>query len=359
MTITVLGAGAIGGLTAAFLTRAEHDVVVVDQWAAHVDAINAQGLKIDGIRGDIHVRMSALLPRQLKDPLDTVFLATKSQHTLSALAEILPLVSNQTCLVSLQNGFNEQRLVAALEEAGLNGSKIVMGAIPNFGGALVDPGHIEFVHEGPIQLGELNGGLTPRLESIGALLGSITNVETTTNIIGQIWSKEIYFSQIVFSALADEPYGKTLGVRRYAKASGAAVREGLDVADACGVAVEPFAFFDPAAYRPGSSDETQKVIDNIAHAVWLLEKDQKSRKHAFKKKSSGVWWDIVYRKRPSEVRWSSGELVEKGKQAGIDVSLTDKLCSMIYEIERGERSLGLHNCDEYAEFVEASGKALP
>src|SRR5262249_49857164 len=105
--------------------------------------------------------------------------------------------------------------------------------------------------------------------------------------------------------------------------------------------------------------ETARMLANLSHAVWLLIKDQNERTHTFKKKSSGIWWDIVYRKRPSEVRASAGELVDYGRAAGVDVRLNERLCDMIYEIEAGQRGLGLKNCDEFADFVEASGKALP
>src|ERR1700716_1577749 len=44
--IVVLGAGAIGGLTVAHLTRAGEDVVVVDPWFQNVNEINRRGLHI-------------------------------------------------------------------------------------------------------------------------------------------------------------------------------------------------------------------------------------------------------------------------------------------------------------------------
>lgn len=351
--VTIVGAGAIGGLAGAYMAQAGTDVLLVDHWAEHVDALNRKGLSVDGIRGKLHFQVRAKTPDALTEPLDVVLLATKSQDTVAAVQAILPLVGPATTIVSMQNGFNEAKIAAALDAAGLPGRSMVVGAIPNYGGALVDPGHIEFVHEGPIQIGELDGSNTPRLDHLAELLSTLTSVERTGNIEGQIWAKEIYFAQIVFSALADAPYGETLGVERFALAAAAPVREGLAVADVSGVRVERFAFFDPDAYRAPGAEGDRRVLEAINHAVWLLEKDQKARAQTLRKKSSGVWWDIVYRRRPSEVRWASGELVDIGRQLGVDVGLLEKLCSMIYEIEDGRRSLGLHNCEEFAAFVDA------
>ena len=47
MTITIFGAGAIGGTTGAALAEAGHDVLLVDNHAPHVEAINAQGLTVE------------------------------------------------------------------------------------------------------------------------------------------------------------------------------------------------------------------------------------------------------------------------------------------------------------------------
>ena len=60
-------------------------------------------------------------------------------------------------IVHYQNGLNIPVIVDLLKEAGVGGEERVIGGIPNYGGALVDPGHLEFVHEGKIELGELDG----------------------------------------------------------------------------------------------------------------------------------------------------------------------------------------------------------
>jgi len=358
LRFTIVGAGAIGGLAGAYMSRAGHDVLLVDRWVEHVDALNAKGLYVDGVRGMMTIPVRATTPDRLSGPLDAVLVATKSQHTQDAVRQILPLLNRDSCVVSYQNGFNEPDIQTLLEHNGLDPGQVV-GSIPNYGGALVDPGHIEFVHEGPIQLGEMDGTSTPRLAELARCLGCLTQVQISDHIWGQIWAKEVYSAQVVFSALADARIHETLGVPRWARVAGAVVREALEIAEANGIRVEAFDFFDPANYKPKSPDDTRRLLENINHAIWLLKKDQKPDAHNFKKKGSGIWWDIVYRKRPSEVRASVGKLVEYGRQAGADVRLNDKLCNMIYEIEAGHRALGFHNFEELESYVAAIGRALP
>lgn len=359
MIVTIIGSGAIGGLAGAYMTRDGHDVLLVDRWREHVDAMNERGLYIDGVRGEMKIPVKAVTPEALEGPLEAVLIATKSQHTEEAARHVLPLLGENGFIVSFQNGFNEPMIVDLLQEAGLGGEERVIGSIPNYGGALVDPGYLEFVHEGPIQLGEMTGEVTPRLKELARMLESLTEVQISQNIWGQVWSKEVYSAQVVFSALADARIHETLGVERWARVAGAVVREALAIAEANGIDVEAFDFFNPANYKPETPQDTQKLLDNINHAVWLLKKDQQTKKHDFKKKGSGIWWDIVYRNRPSEVRASNGKLIDFGRQAGADVRLNEKMCEMVYEIEEGKRQLGFHNYEELEAYVHELGKALP
>ena len=358
LRLAIIGAGAIGGLAGAYMTQAGHDVVLVDRWREHVDAMNASGLAIDGVRGPLTVPVRAMLPEQLKAPLGGVLVATKSQHTLEAVRQILPLLTLDSFIVSFQNGFNEPAIADLLQNAGLGGMHQVIGSIPNYGGALLDPGQIEFVHEGPIQLGEMLGPRTERLAKLESMLSTLTDVQLSDNIWGQIWAKEVYSAQVVFSALVDAPISESLGQERFARVAGAVVREALEIAEANGIVVEAFDFFDPDNYRPVTPRDTERLLRNIQHAIWLLKKDQNTD-YRFRKRGSGIWWDIVYRNRPSEVRASNGKLVEYGRQAGADTRLNARLCDMIYEIENGVRPLGFANYLELEAYVAEIGKSLP
>ena len=358
MKITIVGAGAMGGLAGAAMTQAGHDVTLVDRWAEHVDAMNRDGLFIDGIRGERRVPVRAVHIDALEGPLEAVLIATKSQHAVDAARAVAPLLGPDGFVVSYQNGFNEPAIEQVLEEAGLGEGRVI-GCIPNYGGALVDPGHLEFVHEGPIQLGEMDGGMSPRLAELAGMLEALTPVQLSANIWGQIWAKEVYSAQVVFSALADARIHETLGEERYARTAGAVVREALEIADANGIAVEAFDFFDPANYRVETAADTAKLIANVNHAIWLLKKDQKPGGHVFRKQGSGIWWDIVYRNRPSEVRASNGKLIDYGRRVGADVRLNERMCQMIYEIEEGRRALGFHNFDELDAYAREIGRALP
>ena len=359
MKVTIIGAGSIGGLLGGAMARAGHDVVLVDRWAEHVAAINRDGLFVDGIRGELRFKVRAIGVEELKGPLEAVIIATKSMDARDAVQAVIPMLGADGFLVSMQNGLHELAFAEMLEAAGLGGTQRVVGAIPNYGAGQIGPGHLEFVHEGPIQLGEMDASDSPRLRQLAEMFACLTPVQVSRNIWGQIWAKEVYNNQVVCSALANAPLSETLGNARYARLAGALVREAIGIAVANEISVEPFDFFDPSLYDPKTPAETERLIAHIGDAVWKLRKDQVGSKHVFRKTGSGTWWDIKVRKRPSEVRWRNGRLLEIGAAAGADVRLTKALCEMIYGIEAGSREFGFSNFDELEAYTRSIGKALP
>jgi 2-dehydropantoate 2-reductase len=90
MTLVIWGAGAIGGTIGAYLARAGYDVLLVDKVAEHVAAINNKGLKITGPIEEFTVQARAVTPENVEGTFETIFLATKAQHTLAATEALKP-----------------------------------------------------------------------------------------------------------------------------------------------------------------------------------------------------------------------------------------------------------------------------
>ena len=98
--------------------------------------INAEGLRIEGPVEEHTVRVPAVTPDRLEGPLEAVLLAVKAHHTAAAVAPVAPLLAADGFVVSLQNGFNEDAIAAAV------GRERVVGAFVNFGADVIAPGRI-------------------------------------------------------------------------------------------------------------------------------------------------------------------------------------------------------------------------
>ena len=331
MTITVYGAGAIGGLAGAYLAKAGEDVLLVDKVAEHVDAINRHGLKITGA-ADFTVPVRACRSEELRGPLGLTFLAVKSQDTDAALDVLAPLVGPDTVVVSLQNGMNPPRIAARI------GADKVVAAFINYGADWQGPGHIEHGGAGAIYLGELDGRKTERLDRIQAVLSNLMTVHTTDDVFSYLWGKQLDCSLLFAQAVTDETMADVFGNRRYQPMLIALVGEAVGVAQAAGITPRGFDGFDPLAMRPRTDAE-------VTHARAVLDRFAAYNRGMVKQRS-GPWRDLAVRKRPTEVDHMVGWVIAEGRTRGIAMPLNERLLAQVKEIERGARQRGLHNLDE-------------
>jgi 2-dehydropantoate 2-reductase len=332
MRITIVGAGAIGGTTGAYLSAAGHDVLLVDNVREHVDAINRDGLRISGVRGDRRFRVPAILPDALAGQLGFVILAVKAQHTEAALSPIVPLLAEDGFIVSMQNGLNEEMIARRV------GERRTVGCFVHFGADFQEPGHILLGNEHPIYYGELNGASTPRIRMVADTLSAVMPTHVTDNIWGWLWTKMCYASLYFAGALLDIPLHDALQRREHRRTFAEPVREAVQVAYALGHRrLQQIGDFRPIPFADGYSADADAVFDKMAK--W----DGKSLK-VF----TGIQRDIMVRKRKTEVDHQPGAVAARAANVHVAVPYHHAAIRMIKEIEDGTRAMGWANIDELA-----------
>jgi 2-dehydropantoate 2-reductase len=333
MTVTVVGAGAIGGVTGASLARAGHDVLLVDQAADHVAAMQAGGLTIVTPDGAWTVQVRAVTPSALPPTLDLVLLAVKAQHTAAAVDAIAPRLSARGMVVSLQNGLNEPLIAARV------GAERTLGCLVNWAADWVAPGRIQHGGVGTFAIGELDGELSPRVKELAELLAAVTPVQVTTNIAGYKWAKHVYGALLVATALVDaHVYDVVQRSPAVQRTLVALVGEGMAVAEAEGVRLEAFDEFDPAWYRAALAGDAEAVARGMAAISRFYRGHTKTK--------TGIWRDLVVRKRKTEVEAHLGATLERAGRHGLHTPLTRRLLQLIGEIEAGRRAMAWANLDD-------------
>jgi len=244
MTITIYGAGAIGGVTGAALARAGHDVLLVDRAEDHVAAMNAHGLTIESREGSVTVPVRAITPGALDHELGLVLLAVKSQDTSAALEVLTPRLAEAGAIVSLQNGLNEELIAEKI------GAPRTVGCLVNWAADWVAPGRILHGGHGALVLGELDGRMSDRVQGLAKLLAVVAPTEVTDNVLGYTWAKHVYGALLVATAVVDahvyEVVERSPAVQQMLVAL---VVENMRTAEAAGIRLEPFDEYAPADYR--------------------------------------------------------------------------------------------------------------
>jgi 2-dehydropantoate 2-reductase len=243
MKIAIIGVGAMGSVYAALLASGGHDVWVVDVWTEHIEAIRKNGLRLEGASGDRTVRIHATTdPADVRD-VDLVIIATKDEGVAKAAQSALSMAKPEAPILTIQNGLGSAEKVAAIA-----GSKRTMiGVVGGFGSSIKRPGHahhngMEFVH-----IGEMDGGITARLETVaeGWRAGGF-EVSTCDDIDEMIWEKLI--CNCAYSgpcALTGLTVGEVQADPSAWSIATACATEAYQVARAKGITLD---FLDPVAY---------------------------------------------------------------------------------------------------------------
>src|SRR3954447_6605683 len=340
--ILVVGAGAIGGVAGAALTRAGEDVTLVDADVAHREAMARQGLTIDGSPEPHTVAVRALAPDALDGQFDVVFLAVKSQHTAAALAPAIPRLAPDGCVVSLQNGLNETPI------ASLVGPERVLGVVIHLAADQIAPGQIVRHGEGEFFLGELDGSRTARCERVQWLMARVAPTTIVDNVWGWLRTKQVYGCLLVASALADEPIGEQLAVPEVRLVHAALLCEATRVALAEGVRLERLDVLDPLDMLPTPEG-------GVARAIAALD----AVAAGSKKGRSGMWRDIKMKGRKSESDYITGDVVRRGAARGVPTPVNVGVLDLIAEIEGGQRPMALANFAVLAPLAEAWAAGVP
>jgi 2-dehydropantoate 2-reductase len=330
MKITIVGAGAIGGTMGAYLAREGHQITFVDAVADHVEAINTLGLTIEGRAETFTARAPALTPSQLRGPLEIVFLAVKTMHTETAAREVAPHLAPDGVVVSMQNGFNEERIAAVV------GRPRTIGAFVNFGADYLEPGRILYGGSGALYLGELDGAMTPRLSALADVLkGFLPNTLATPNIWGYLWGKHAYGAMLKTTALTDDSIADVLAHPEARPVIANVAAEVLAVAAAEGIRPEGFDGFEPQwfAFPPGR--DPARVKASLDALVAFNRTSLKAK--------SGIWRDLAVRKRKTEVESMVSEMRARAQKHGLAIPLVETVGRMIMEIEIGGRAMSWDN----------------
>ena len=271
------------------------------------------------------VRAPASLASDLKGKFDTIFLCTKAPDTASAAEALKPHLADDGCVVSLQNGLNEQVIAAKV------GDKRTIGAFINFGADYLSPGVVTYAGRGAVVIGELDGRKTPRIERLHGLLKKFDErAVLTANIWGYLWSKLAYGALLFATALTNDSIADVLASPKHRALLIALGREVEAVGVKSGVKLEAFDGFDPAAFLPGAS----LAAANASLDALVAFNRRSAKSH------SGIWRDLAVRKRKTEVAAQLAPVAETGRQRGIPTPLTSRLTELILEIEDGRRAQG-------------------
>ena len=306
MKIVMLGAGALGSTIGGTLAIGGNDVHFVDMWQEHVDLINKDGLHMTNEKEDWYVRVDARTTADTIGEADLVIVLVKSFATKQAVEQLKQtnVIGKNTLVMSLQNGLGNEETIASVI-----GSENVISGKTYVGGRLIQAGYISAGVQGKwTYIGELNGEITDRTQTVCNVFNDAGLLcEVSDNIKGLIWDKLLInvaagalcgITRLPYGPLYEEDYIKDVAV--------AAIQEGIQVAKAAGVVLKSE---DPQYPWVAASEGLPGTFKtSILQSLEL--------------------------KRPTEIDFINGSIVEWGKKYGIATPVNQTLVACVKGIEK-------------------------
>jgi 2-dehydropantoate 2-reductase len=188
MRIGVMGSGGVGGYFGGLLARAGRDVTFIAR-GAHLEAMRSRGLQVKSVVGEFQVGVQATDDPAAVGAVDLILFCVKGYDTERAALQMRPMVGQETCIVCLQNGVdNEDKLDAIL------GPGQVLGGVVHILSTVSAPGVISQT-SGPrtLKFGEMDGRITPRTERILEVLKGAGILATLSpQIQVDLWEKFLF-----------------------------------------------------------------------------------------------------------------------------------------------------------------------
>ena len=329
----VMGCGGIGGVLTAALAESGHDVTVVTTNPTIHSAVSDRGLKVVGEGAPRTVRAKASLGVPADERFDYVLLATQPPHVEEAARSAVGALAEDGAMLVLQNGLCERRV------AKIAGDDRVIGAVVGWGATMPEPGLYEKTAEGGFTLGYPSGepfgadhgGLLRALEAVGP-------VETTQNLSGKRWSKlAINCAISSLGTIGGDRLGVLMQHRVVRRLALEIMTEVTMVARKEGVHLEKVSGTLDLSWI--ALTEEEKLVSGspslVAKHGLLLAVGFRYRRM----RSSML--SAIERGRTPAVDFLNGEIVDHGRQHGVQVSVNSAVRDTVWAIAKGKKKPGM------------------
>lgn len=303
MKIAILGAGAMGCLYGGLLAEAGNDVWLIDVWKDHVDAINTQGLHIEGVSGNRTIKnIKATADSKEIGTVDLAVVFVKSTLTDIAISQNKAVVGENTAVLTLQNGLGNIEKIQSV----VNKKNIIAGTTAH-GSTMLGPGKIKHAGQGATIIGELDGNTTERMKQMKEMFESAKfETEVSDNILGLIWDKLLVNVGInALTAITELKNGELIEHEETEWILEQSVKEAMRVANAKGIKLG--------------------IEDAVAHTKEVCKATAANR--------SSMLQDVT-NKRKTEIIMINGAIVREGEDYEIDTPINNVLTKLILTKEK-------------------------
>ena len=329
MRTAIYGAGSLGTILGAFITKNEGTIDLINHNRAHVEALRTSGAKVVGTMEFVQP-VTALTDDEMEGRYDIIFLMTKQQNNADVVSRLKEYLEEDGVIVTLQNGLPEMLIGEIV------GEERVLGCTVAWGATMQGPGVCELTSSPDsltFSLGSLSPAPNKHLQDVKALLEMMGPVEIDANFIGTRWSKLLINSAFSgMSAVCGCTFGEAAADKGSRRIVQAIIKECIDVCAKAGIRIEPVQGKDIVKLL----DWHGPVKKALSFAIIPLA----IKKHRLLKAS--MLQDLEKGKK-CEVDAINGVVCAYGRKVGVPTPMDDKVVEILHKVEEGVLTPGFSN----------------
>jgi len=300
MKVTVIGAGAMGGLFGSLLQDAGRDVWLVDIWPEHVREIQEKGLGTESAGRVRRIKLNITTDYREVRPADLIIIFTKHPQTADAARAAKEILAPEGLILTLQNGLGNPEIIARE----IAEDRIVAGNTL-YGSTLLGPGSILHSSRALTHIGPWSGASLARVEEVADFFRrSGLRIEVVEDINTLRWNKLIINVGInAIAALTGIKNGELLDLEITKEISRAAQEEAIRVAELKGYRI-----------RADAVEFTFEIAKQAAMTRASMGQDAAAR-------------------RQTEIMAINGAVVTMARELGLEVPVNKTLTGLVRTLE--------------------------
>ncbi len=333
----IYGAGSLGTVLGAYISKKGGKIDLVNRNKAHVDALNKNGAKITGL-ADFCAPVKAITPDEMEGKYDVILLLTKQLKNQEVVTSLKDFLADDGVIVTLQNGLPEPLI------SDIVGKNRTMGCVVEWGATLAEPG-VCVLTSNPdslsFHMGKMDGISDQQFKMVKDLLQLMCPVHEEENLLGARWSKLLI--NATFSGLGTViggTFGDVAGDKKARKVAIRCMKEVIEVGRATGVE------FAPVQGKNITKLFYYKTPFKRAIATMLIPIAMKKHKDI----EPSMLQDLKKGKH-CEIDSINGVVCEYGKKYGVPTPINERIVQVVKEIEAGMLPLQKQNIKLFDELL--------
>ncbi len=322
MRYAIYGAGSLGTVLGAYITKNGGEIDLINRNRAHVDALNEKGAVIRGTV-EMTVPVRAITPDEMEGKYDVIILLTKQLANKEVVTFLKDYLTDEGVIVTLQNGLPEVGI------AEIAGAEHTMGCTVEWGAMLSEPGVCVLTSEPDslsFHMGKMEGVTDAQFEMVKNLLEMMCPVHQEENLLGARWSKLLI--NATFSGLGTVvggTFGDVSGDKEAKKVALACMKECIDVGHGAKV-----------TFAPVQGKDITKLFyytNAFKRALGLLIMPVAMKKHR------GIVPSMLQDLRNGkkcEIDAINGIVCSEGRKYGVETPVNARIVEIVKKIENGE-----------------------